>query len=42
MTPVKSKQLVDSQNSFIVCRFKNLKLVQNGAVNETFIIIAGH
>ena len=40
--PVKSKELADSQNSFLVYHFKSLKLVQNGAMNETFIIIAGH
>ena len=34
----KSKQLVDSQTSFLVC----LKLVQYSAMKETFIIIAGH
>ena len=39
MTTVKSKLLVDSQNSFLVYHFKSLKLVQNSAINETFIII---
>ena len=29
MTTVKSKLLVDSQNSFLVYHFKSLKLVQN-------------
>ena len=42
MTTVKSKLLFDSQNSFLVYHFKRLKLVQNGAMKETFIIIAGH
>ena len=42
MTTIKSKLLVDSQNSFLFYRFKSLKLVQNIAMNETFFIIAGH
>ena len=42
MTTVKSKQPVDSQNSLFVYHFKSLKLVQNSAMNETFIIIARH
>ena len=42
MTTVKSKLLVDSQNSFLVYHFKSLNLVQNSAMNETFITIAGH
>ena len=42
MTTVKSKLLVDSQNSFLVYHFKSLNLVQNNAMNETFITIAGH
>ena len=42
MTTVKSKLLVDSQNSFLVYHFKSLELVQNSVMNETFIIIAGH
>ena len=42
MTTVKSKLLVDSQNSFIVYYFKSLNLVQNSAMNGTFITIAGH
>ena len=42
MTTVKSKLLVDSQNSFLVYHFKSLKLVQNSAMIETFMIIAGH
>ena len=42
MTTVKSKLLVDSQNSFLVYHFKSLNLVQNSATNETFIKIAGH
>ena len=39
MTTVRSKQLVDSQASFLVYHFKSLKLVQNSAMNETFIIV---
>ena len=39
---VKSKLLVDSQNSFLVYHFKSLNLVQNSAMNETLITIAGH
>ena len=44
MTKVKSKLLVDSQNSFLflVYYFKSLNLVQNSAMKETFITIAGH
>ena len=44
MTTVKSKLhvLVDSQNSFLIYHFKSLNLVQNSAMNETFITIAGH
>ena len=42
MTTVKSKLLVDSQNSFLVYHFKSSNLVQNSAMNETFITIAGH
>ena len=42
MTIVKSKLLVDSQNSFLVYHFKSLNLVQNSAMNETLITIAGH
>ena len=42
MTKVKSKLLVDSQNSFLVYHFKSLNLVQNSAMNETFNTIAGH
>ena len=42
MTTVKSKLLVDSQNSFLVYHFKSLNLVKNSAMNETFITIAGH
>ena len=42
MTTVKSKLLVDSENSFLDYHFKSLKLVQNSAINETFILIAGH
>ena len=42
MTTVKSKLLVDSQNSFLFYYFKSLNLVRNIAMNETFIIIAGH
>ena len=42
MMTVKSKQLVDSQNPFLVYYFKSLKLVHNNAMNETFIKIAGH
>ena len=41
MTKVKSKLFVDSQNSFLVYHFKSLNLVQNSAMNETFITIAG-
>ena len=41
MTIVKSKLLVDSQNSFLVYHLKSMKLVQNSAMEETFIIIAG-
>ena len=40
MTTVKSKLLVDSQNSFLVYHFKGLNLVQNNAMNETFNTIA--
>ena len=39
-TTAKSKLLVDSQNSFLVYHFKSLKLVQNSAMNEPFIIKA--
>ena len=42
MTTVKSKLPVDSQNSFLVYHVKSLKLVQNSAMNETYIIIGGH
>ena len=42
MTAVKSKLLVDFQNSFLVYHFKSLNLVQNSAMNETFITIAEH
>ena len=42
MTTVKSKLLVDSQNPFLVYHFKNLNLVKNSDMNETFITIAGH
>ena len=42
MTTVKSKLLVDSQNAFLIYHVKSLKLVQNSAMNETLIIIAGH
>ena len=42
MTTAKSKLLVDSQNSFLVYHFKNLKLVQFSAINEPFIIKAEH
>ena len=44
MTTVKSKLhvLVDFQNSFFIYHFKSLNLVQNSAMNETFIAIAGH
>ena len=42
MTTAKSKLLVDSQNSFLVYHYKSLKLVQNSAMNETFIIKAEH
>ena len=34
MTTVKSKLLVDSQNSFLVYHFKSLKLVQTSAMNS--------
>ena len=42
LTTVKSKLLVDFQNSFLVYHFKSLNLVQNSAMNGTFITIAGH
>ena len=42
MTTVKSKLLVDSQNSFLVYHFKSLNRVQNSVINEAFIIIAEH
>ena len=42
MTKVKSKLLVDSQNSFLVYHFKSLELVQNSAMKETFNIKARH
>ena len=34
MTTVKSKLLVDSQNSFLIYHFKSLNLVQNSAMNN--------
>ena len=39
LTTVKSKLLVDFQNSFLVYHFN---LVQNSAMNGTFITIAGN
>ena len=42
MTIVKSNLLDDFQNSFLVYHFKGLNLVQNSAMNETYITIAGH
>ena len=37
MTTVKSKLLVDSQNSFLVYHFKSLNLVQNSAMSLAVI-----
>ena len=41
-TTAESKLLVDSQNSYPVYHFKSLKLVQNSAMNEPFIIKTEH